>query len=84
MGIEPTGSEQHLQVSCGYCGQRTEVFELPGRAGKYCLSCSADVAITTQLAAEIDAATLAGKETAALVAEFEELSERLLARAQSS
>jgi hypothetical protein len=36
------------------------------------------------LTTEIDAATIAGQETNALVAEFEQLSHRLLERAQSA
>jgi len=79
----PKGSEEGSLYQCSLCGRRTELFELPGRKEKYCLSCSADLAISVQLAAEIDAATLAGQETNALVAEYAELSERLLSRAQS-
>jgi hypothetical protein len=60
------------------------LFELPGRAGRLCLSCSADHAICEQLAIEIDAATLSGQETRILVAEFAQLSQRLLERAQSA
>jgi hypothetical protein len=59
------------------------LFELPGRNEKYCLECSADVATSILLTTEIDAATMAGQETNALVAEFAQLSSRLLARAQS-
>jgi hypothetical protein len=60
------------------------LFELPGRAGRLCLSCSADQAISEQLAIEIDAATLSGQETESLLAEFARLSQRLLDRAQSA
>ena len=80
----PQGSEQHSQLQCGICGRRTELFECPGRAGRLCLSCSADQAISEQLAIEIDAATLSGQETENLVAEFAQLSQRLLERAQSN
>jgi hypothetical protein len=60
-----------------------ELFELPGRTGKYCLECSADVATSMLLTTEIDAATLAVRETEVLVAEFAELSHRMLERSQS-
>jgi hypothetical protein len=56
-------------------------YELPGRAEKYCLECSADVATSILLATEIDAATMAGQHTAVLLAEFAQLSNRLLERA---
>jgi len=79
----PEGSEQWFRLRCGVCGRRTELFELPGRAGRLCLSCSADQAISEQLAIEIDAATWSGRETESLLAEFAELSQRLLERAQS-
>jgi len=80
----PKRSEQRSQLQCGICGRRTELFELPGRAGKLCLSCGADQAVSEQLAIEIDAATLSGQETENLVAEFAQLSQRLLERAQSN
>jgi len=80
----PKGSEQRSRLRCGICGRRTELFELPSRAGRLCLSCSADQAISEQLAIEIDAATLSGQETKNLIAEFAELSQRLLERAQSA
>jgi len=48
------------------------------------LACSADLATSILLVTEIDTATLAGQETEALQAEFAELSERLLQRAQSA
>jgi hypothetical protein len=59
------------------------LFELPGRS-EYCLECSADVATAIVLTTEIDAATLAGRETEELVAEFAELSHRMLERSQSA
>ena len=80
----PKGSERRSDLRCGICGRQSELFELPGRAGRLCLSCSADQAISEQLAVEIDAATLGGQETETLVAEFAELSQRLLERAQSA
>jgi hypothetical protein len=80
----PKGSEQRSEHPCGICGRCTELFQLPGRAGSLCLSCSADQALSEQLAIEIDAATLSGQETESLVAEFAQLSERFLERAQSA
>jgi hypothetical protein len=80
----PKGSEGRSRLRCGICGRQSELFELPGRAGRLCLSCSADQAISEQLAIEIDAATLSGQETESLIAEFARLSQRLLDRAQSA
>jgi hypothetical protein len=48
------------------------------------LECSADVATVILLQSEIDAAALAGKHIDGLVAEFTQLSNRLLERAQSA
>jgi hypothetical protein len=61
-----------------------EVFYLPGRSEEYCLRCSADIATATVLATEIDAATICGQDASVLIAEFEELGVRLLARSQSA
>lgn len=58
----PKGSERRSELQCGICGRRSELFALPGRAGSLCLSCSADQAISEQLAIEIDAATLTVKK----------------------
>jgi len=80
----PKGSEELSISQCSVCGRRTELFELPGRPEKYCLECSADVATSILLTTEIDAATLAGRETEPLVAEFAQLSVRLLERSQST
>ena len=80
----PKGSERWSDRRCGICGRQCELFELPGRAGRLCLSCSADQAICEQLAIEIDRATLSGQEAENLAAEFAQLSERLLDRAQSA
>jgi hypothetical protein len=66
------------------CGRIAELFELPGRIDKCCLACSADLATTILLTTEIDAATLAGRNTRALVSEFAEISSRVLHRAQSA
>jgi len=65
-------------------GDRKELFELPGRSGKYCLECNADVASSILLTTEIDAVTMSGQESEGLVAEFAQLSRRLLERAQSA
>jgi hypothetical protein len=80
----PKGSEVQSMSPCSVCGRRTELFELPGRSEKYCLECSADVATSILLTTEIDAATLAGCETEHLVAEFAQLSARILERSQSA
>ena len=80
----PKGSEEPSILPCSICGRQTGLFELPGKNEKYCLACSADVATSILLTTEIDAATMAGSETEALVAELAELSHRLLERAQSA
>jgi hypothetical protein len=67
---------------CATYGRHTEPFELPGRKEKYCFECSADVATSILLAAEIDEANRVGEDTGALVAEFVQMGRRLLARAQ--
>lgn len=69
---------------CSVCGRATELFELPERAEKLCLACSADLATTVVLRTEIDSATYAGQNADELIAEFAELSRRLLTRAQSA
>ena len=84
MSCGPKGSEEPSGLGCRVCGKHEELFELPGISQKYCLQCSADVATSILLTTEIDAATMAGQETSALVAEFEQLSHRLLERAQSA
>jgi hypothetical protein len=81
----PKGSGPALSAwQCSACGRETDLFDLPGHSEKYCLECSADVATSILLAAEIDAATSSGEDTHALVAEFLQLGRRLLARAQSA
>lgn len=80
----PKGSEEPCGLGCSVCGRREELFKLPGSSVKYCLRCSADVATSILLTTEIDAATTAGQETNALVAEFEQLSYSLLQRAQAA
>lgn len=77
-------AQQDLIGQCSVCGGVTALLELPGKAGKFCLSCSADLATVILLGTEIDAATVAGRNTDALVAEFEEISSRILGRAQSA
>jgi hypothetical protein len=76
--------KQDLIGHCSLCGRVAELFELPGRIDKCCSSCSADLATTILLSAEINAATLAGRETGALVSEFSEISSRILERSQSA
>ena len=82
----PKGSEQNSNsmAHCSVCGRGTELEELPGRSEKYCVACSTDMAISLLLVTEIDAATLAGREADELVAEFEQLSSRMLGRSQSA
>ena len=80
----PKGTEEPSIMQCSVCGAQGELFELPGRSEKYCLECSADVATSILLMTEIDAATMSGRETEALAAEFALLSHRLLERAQSA
>ena len=77
-------TEEDLIGHCSVCGRVTKLMELPGKAGKFCLSCSADLATVILLGTEIDAATVAGRNTDALVAEFEKISSRMLGRAQSA
>jgi hypothetical protein len=77
-------TEQDLMGQCSVCGRVTALLELPGRGDKFCLSCSADLATVLLLGTEIDAATVAGRNTDALLSEFNEISTRMLGRAQSS
>lgn len=80
----PKGTEQDVVGQCSVCGAVAKLFELPGKTEKYCLACSADVATAILLTAEIDAATLAGRSTEAMVCELVELSRRMLDRSQSA
>jgi hypothetical protein len=80
----PKGSEEPSFLRCSVCGRCTELFQLPERSEKYCWECSADVATSILLLTEIDSATMAGQKTESLVAEFENLSHRLLERAQAT
>ncbi len=84
MSTGPKGTEEDSIAQCRVCGRIEPLFELPGRAEQYCLECSADVATAILLSTEIDAATLAGKSTNALVSEFSEISSRILERSQSA
>ena len=84
MSSGPQGCEEPSSLRCCVCGHLAELFDLPGKTGKYCLECSADVATSILLTTEIDAATLAGQDAANLVAEFSQLSSRLLEKAQSA
>jgi hypothetical protein len=84
MSCGPKGSEEASGLQCSVCGRRIELVSLPGRSEKCCLECSADIATSILLTTEIDAATLSGQETEVLVAEFAQLSKRLLERAQSA
>jgi hypothetical protein len=77
-------TEQALSGHCSVCGRVTELLELPGKIEKFCLSCSADLATVLLLGTEIDAATVAGRNSDALVSEFNEISNRMLSRAQSA
>jgi hypothetical protein len=77
-------TEQALSGQCSVCGRVTELLDLPGRTDKFCLPCSADLATVILLGTEIDAATMAGRNSDALVSEFDQISTRMLGRAQSA
>lgn len=78
----PKGSVARSIFQCSACGHEGELFELPGRREKYCLECSADVATSILLVAEIDAANKSGEDIGCLTSEFLQIGRRLLARAQ--
>jgi hypothetical protein len=82
MTQEDTSAQEAIVAKCRLCGQREELFELPEEPGEYCLACSADVATAILLTAEIDAATLAGRASNALIVEFSELTASMLRRCQ--
>jgi hypothetical protein len=84
VSIPLESTEQDRIGRCSVCGHIGELFELPGRTDKCCLACSADLATSILLTTEIDAATLAGRNTRALVSEFAEVSSRVLHRAQTA
>ena len=69
---------------CGVCGVFEELFELPEKAGRCCISCSADLTTVTLLTEEIDASTLSGREIGDLIEELNAASARMLARSQSA
>ena len=79
----PKGTEV-TALRCSVCGHHTDLVELPGMNEKYCSECSADVATTILLKTEINAAWLAGQRYESLAAELAQLSQRLVARAQSA
>ena len=82
MGPYLKRADRDVVGHCSLCGRISELFELPGRVEKYCLECSADVAAAVVLRDEIDAATMNGRNSNALVSEFAEISSRMLVRAQ--
>jgi hypothetical protein len=84
MLIGPKVTEQDSIEPFSVCGRIEAIFELPGRTEKCCLECSADLATAILLSTEIDAATVAGRNTNALVSEFSEISSRMLERSQSA
>ena len=76
-------TQVNIAGQCGVCGRRvSDLLELPGRREKFCLECSADLAIAVHLADEIAAATRKGCNTDAWQAEFSEVSHRMLERSQ--
>jgi hypothetical protein len=79
-GVPENSGRSVLQ--CGACGREAELFELPGRKEKYCFECSADVATSILLAAEIHAADGSGEDTARSTTECLQVRRRFLARAQ--
>jgi len=84
MSLDLQGGSEEQFGHCSACGHFAELFELPGQTNKFCLGCSADVATTSVLITEIDAATLAGRNANALIAECTEITSRILTRAQSA
>ena len=84
MSDEKGGNEQNEVGHCSVCGILKELFELPDRTDRCCLSCSADLATAVLLTEEIDSATLGGRNAEGLIEELTELSVRVLARSQSS
>ena len=74
--------ELNIGGQCSVCGRVQELFEFPGRREKFCLGCSADVAILVHLAHEIAAAKRTGTDTDAWEDEFSKVSRRMLERSQ--
>jgi hypothetical protein len=77
-------TKQNAIGDCSVCGTFEELFELPDRRDKCCLSCSADLATSLLLAEEIDSATLCGRSAEGLIEELNAVSARMLARSQSA
>ena len=76
-------TQVNIAGQCGVCGRRvSDLLELPGRREKFCLECSADLAIAVHLADEIAAATRKGYNTEAWEVEFSAVSHRMLERSQ--
>ena len=84
MSFNTETTDEDLIGRCSVCGCVAELLELPGKTDKFCLPCSADLATVLLLGTEIDAATVAGRNSDALVSEFNEISNRMLNRAQSA
>jgi hypothetical protein len=80
----PKGTEGASTLQCGVCGQQTELVVLPGSRETYCLQCSADVATAILLMTEMNAAKITGQETESMKGELDQVSKRLLGRAQSA
>jgi hypothetical protein len=76
--------ELNVAGQCSVCGRVRDLVELPGRPEKFCMECSADLAIAVQLAEEIAAATRQGCNTDEWEAEFSEVIHRMLERSQSA
>lgn len=81
---KPKQTEKAAASQCSLCGHHAHLVELPGLPDKYCSSCGADVATSILLKTEITAAWLSGQRYAPLAAELAQLTERLVARAQST
>jgi len=84
MQDQGNGSGQDPVGQCCICGVFEELFELPERTGRCCISCSADLATVALLTEEIDASTLSGRETDDLIEELNAVGARMLARSQSA
>ena len=70
-----SSEDQDSNQRCCVCDCRAELFELPGRTDRYCLSCSAVLATVVLLPEELDAAVLGGRSVEELTAELSQLSE---------
>jgi hypothetical protein len=74
--------ELNVAGQCSVCGRVRDLVELPGRPEKFCLECSADLAVAVYLADEIAVAKQKGSDTIEWEAEFSEVSHRMLERSQ--